>query len=243
MARSELPVFMMHDREPSPPEEAGVPGGPAEKRLRRLRFLYAPLAQFVATHGGPHPIVVDLGTGSGLVLERVREQVPEARLVGFDIRRAPMRLGSRGLMFVQADAARLPLLPESVDVVVSRSSFGYWHDHETVLSEILRVLKPGGVAYVVDANAGAIGRLLIIALGMLLLGRGYADMREFCDRALSRKRLVELLERVGIARYEYHRLFLGTYSGLVLRKPLGPGTAENARCGSGSIVPDDPFRF
>lgn len=233
---------MAHDREPSPPEEAGVPGGPAARRLRRLRFLYAPIAQFIATHSGPRPIVVDLGTGSGLVLERVREQVPEARLIGFDIRRAPMQLGSRGLTFVQADAAHLPLVEESVDVVVSRSSFGYWREHETALTEILRVLKPGGVAYIVDANAGGIRRLLIIALGMILLGRGYGDMREFCDHALSRKILVALLTRVGIARYEYHRLFLGTYFGLVFRKPLGSNAAESGRCVSGSIVPSKAAR-
>jgi ubiquinone/menaquinone biosynthesis C-methylase UbiE len=221
----------------SPPEEAGVPGGPAEKRLRRLRFLYAPFAHFAATHAGPRPVVVDLGTGSGLVLERMREQVPEARLIGFDIRRAPMQLGSRGLTFVQADAVHLPLVAESVDVVVSRSSFGYWHDHETALTEILRVLKPGGVAYVVDVNAGPIGRLLIIGLGMVLLGRGYADMREFCDRALSRKSLIALLGRVGVARFDCHRLFLGTYMGFVLRKPVRSDAAENGRRVSGSVVP------
>jgi SAM-dependent methyltransferase len=220
---------MTRDREPSPPEEMGVPGGPAEGRLRRLRFLYAPFARFIKTHGGPRSIVVDLGTGSGLVLERMREEVPEARLIGFDIRRAPMQLGSRGLTFVQADAAHLPLVGESVDVVVSRSSFGYWNDHEAALTEILRVLKPGGVAYVVDANAGAIRRPLIIALGMILLGRGYADMRDFCDHALSRKPLVALLTRVGITRYEYHRLFLGTYFGLVLRKPSSSDVAESGR--------------
>ncbi len=230
---------MMRDREPSPPEEAGVPGGPGEKVLRRLGFLYAPLAQFVATHAGPRPIVVDVGTGSGLVLGGVRKQVPEARLIGFDIRRAPMTLGIRGVTFVQADAAHLPLVGESVDVVVSRSSFGYWHDHGTALTEILRVLKPGGVAYVVDVNAGAIQRLLIIAVGMILLGRGYADMREFCDRAVSRKLLIGLLTRVGIARYESHRLLLGTYFGLVLRKPLRADAAENGHGIPDSIVPSD----
>ena len=220
---------MTPDREPSPPDEMGVPGGPAEGRLRRLRFLYAPFAQFIKTHGGPRPIVVDLGTGSGLVLERMREEVPDARLIGFDIRRAPMQLGSRGLTFVQADAARLPLVGESVDVVTSRSSFGYWSDHEAALTEILRVLKPGGVAYVVDVNAGPIQRLLIIALGMILLGRGYADMRDFCDHSLSRKPLVALLTRVGITRYEFHRLFLGTYFGLVVRKPSRSGAADSGR--------------
>lgn len=209
------------------PDEAGVPGGPGEKQLKRLRFLYAPVARFVAREGGPRPLVVDLGTGSGLVLERIRERVPSATLIGLDIRSEPMHLGARGLAFVRADAAHLPFTPGSVDVVVSRSSFGYCDDHERVLTEILRVLKPGGCAYILDANAGSFGRLLIIALGMLLLRRGYADMSGFSDRALSRKRLVALLSHVGVADYTYGRLFLGTYFRLVIRKPPAWATTRS----------------
>ncbi len=212
-----------HRRRTSPggvsKDEAGVPGGPGEKRLKRLRFLYTPLAQFVAREGGLRPLVVDVGTGSGLVLERIRERAPSATLIGIDLRMEPMQLGASGLAFVRADAGQLPFRRESVDVVVSRSSFGYCEDPGRVLTEVLRILKPGGCAYIVDANAGPIRRLLIITLGMLLLRRGYADMSGFSDRALSRKRLVALLSRVGVADYDYGRLFLGTYFRLVIRKP------------------------
>jgi ubiquinone/menaquinone biosynthesis C-methylase UbiE len=200
-------------------EETGVPGGWGEKRLKRLRFLYAPVARFVAREGGLRPLVVDVGTGSGIVLERVRELVPLATLVGLDIRSEPMRLGAAGLTFVRADAAHLPLAEASVDVVVSRSSFGYCSDHERVLIEILRVLKPGGRALIVDASPGPAQRLLMILLGMVLLRRGWADMSGFSDRALSRKRLIALLSRAGVADYDYGTLFFGTYFRLVLRKP------------------------
>ena len=198
--------------------EAGVPGGPGERMLRQLRLLYAPFAEFVAREGGRQPLVVDVGTGSGLVLERIRERVPAATLIGLDIRSEPMRLGAPALTFIRADAAHLPVATDSVDIVVSRSALGYCDDHEHVITEILRILKPGGCAYITDANPGRIRRLLIITFGMLLLRRGYADMSGFADRALSRERLAALLSRVGVTDYEYGRLFLGTYFRLIIRK-------------------------
>jgi ubiquinone/menaquinone biosynthesis C-methylase UbiE len=206
--------------------EAGVPGGPGEKRLQQLRFLYAPIVECVAREGRPRALVVDIGTGSGLVLQRIRERLPLATLIGLDIRSEPMRLGAAGLAFLRADAAHLPFAADSVDVVVSRSSFGYCDDHARVLTEILRVLKPGGCACVMDANAGPLRRLLIIVLGMILLRRGYADMSEFSNRALSRKRLVALLARVGVSEYDYRRVLLGTYFRLVIRKPLPPSPGQ-----------------
>jgi ubiquinone/menaquinone biosynthesis C-methylase UbiE len=207
-------------------DKAGVPGGPGERMLRQLRLLYAPFAEFVAGEGGPQPVVVDIGTGSGIVLERIRERVPAATLIGLDIRTEPMLLGAPALTFIRADAAHLPVATDSVDIVVSRSALGYCDDHGQVIGEILRILKPGGSAYITDANAGPIQRLLIIGFGMLLLRRGYADMSGFSDRALSKKRLIALLSRVGVNDYEYGRLFLGTYFRLVIRKPL-PGAARS----------------
>jgi len=203
---------------------AGVPGGRGEKRLKQLRFLYTPLVEFVASEGRGRPLVVDVGTGSGIALERIRERLPSARLIGLDIRSEPMQLGAAGLAFVRADAANLPFADESVDVVVSRSSFAYCDDHARTLNEMLRVLRPGGCAYITDANAGPFRRLLIIAAGMVLLRRDYADMSGFSDRALSRKRLAALLSQVGVADYDYGRLFFGTYFRLVVRKPPASGT-------------------
>ena len=49
---------------------------------------------------------------------------------------------------LEADAHNLPLDDETADIVVSRGSFHIWKDKPKAFSEIYRVLKPGGVAYI-----------------------------------------------------------------------------------------------
>jgi ubiquinone/menaquinone biosynthesis C-methylase UbiE len=47
-----------------------------------------------------------------------------------------------------ADAQALPFRDNYVDIVVSRGSFHFWADKKKSFSEIYRVLKPGGVAFI-----------------------------------------------------------------------------------------------
>ena len=47
-----------------------------------------------------------------------------------------------------ADAHNLPFRDNYADVIVSRGSFHFWENKEQAFSEIYRVLKPGGVAYI-----------------------------------------------------------------------------------------------
>jgi ubiquinone/menaquinone biosynthesis C-methylase UbiE len=200
--------------------KSGVPGGAGDRRLRRMRFMFAPCVEFVVEHGGPHPVVLDVGTGSGIILEHVRERLPEARLIGVDLRREPMELGDQiGIALIQGDAQYLPLKNDSVDVVVCRSSFLYYDDHAQVLKEMQRVLKPGGSAYITDPVPGPLRRLVVIALGLVILHRGYSEMATFADRSLSRDQLVALLAGVGITDYGYRHLLWGTYYALTIRKP------------------------
>ncbi len=50
--------------------------------------------------------------------------------------------------FLQGDIHAIPLPEGDVDLVVSRGSSPFWDDWHQAYSEILRILKPGGMAYV-----------------------------------------------------------------------------------------------
>jgi ubiquinone/menaquinone biosynthesis C-methylase UbiE len=56
--------------------------------------------------------------------------------------------------FVVADVAALPFPDESFDVVVSTMSMHHWDDAQAGLSEIARVLRPGGRALIWDLRRG-----------------------------------------------------------------------------------------
>lgn len=43
---------------------------------------------------------------------------------------------------------RSPVGDEAFDLVVSRESYHFWQNLPTAFTEILRVMKPGGTAYI-----------------------------------------------------------------------------------------------
>lgn len=98
-------------------------------------------------------VIVDLGCGPGavtkLILERVRTQQPPPRVIGVDpspsaIAKARTTISSRLAEFVQGSAEWLSKLVSSADAVVFLNAIHLVPNKPHVLSEIRRVLKPGG---------------------------------------------------------------------------------------------------
>ena len=101
-------------------------------------------------------ILLDIGTGTGRLLEVLAPRVERA--IGIDQSRemlavARNNLARAGLANVdirQADMYALPLPSMSVDVVTVHQVLHYAEDPSAVLREAARVMKPGGLAMVVD---------------------------------------------------------------------------------------------
>ncbi len=97
-------------------------------------------------------VVVDLGTGSGYALRALRDTEEIGLGVGVD-RSPEMLSNARGytdapnVEFVRADFTGLPFPDRSVDHVWSMEAFFYSTDPDATLSEVHRVLKPGGTFY------------------------------------------------------------------------------------------------
>ena len=107
---------------------------------------------------GPEDVVVDLGSGTGLLALAAAPQV--GRVIAVDvsaemlqrIARHAQEQGVTGIELVHGDMRRLPLPDASVDVVVSCYAFHHLVDDGKELSaaEAYRVLRPGGRLVVVD---------------------------------------------------------------------------------------------
>lgn len=89
--------------------------------------------------------VLDLACGTGDLCEQVRAR--GARVVGVDFAREMLRGAvDRGIEadFAKADAAGLPFLSESIDVVTCGFALRNFVSLPEVFDEMARVLKPGG---------------------------------------------------------------------------------------------------
>ena len=124
---------------------------------------YPPIARLVADHlpeGREAPVVLDLGSGPALLLPEVARLMPHARLIAMDPSRPMLQLARRVLSeagpgtyeIMEGSAEAIPLPDGSVDVVVAIKNLHEWEDAPKGMSEVDRVLCPGGVFIVKDSN-------------------------------------------------------------------------------------------
>ena len=106
--------------------------------------------------------LLEVGTGPGVLLARVADALPSARLVGLDrsaamLRRARLRLGTGRAALLRADAAALPVSPATFDVVVCCYVLDLLPTPtlQPVLTELRRVLRSDGRALVAVMRPGS----------------------------------------------------------------------------------------
>jgi ubiquinone/menaquinone biosynthesis C-methylase UbiE len=94
--------------------------------------------------------LLDVGCGDGGVARLLRERVGE--VVAVDIAESPEWRDGPGLVYRVADGEKLPFEDASFDLVHSKDSLHHMSRPSGALAEYRRVLRPGGVALIVEAN-------------------------------------------------------------------------------------------
>ncbi len=135
-----------------------------DETARRLETLYMTPAvvarrreflEFLALRPGER--VLHVGCGPGFLAAEMADAVGATRRVcGVDLSDSMLaiaraRCGDR-VEFVSGDATRLPLGDSEFDVAVATQVYEYVSDLEAALTELHRVLRPGGRALIVDTD-------------------------------------------------------------------------------------------
>lgn len=136
------------------------------KRSSSVRYHEDTMEQLVEL-AAPRGVILDDGCGTGAFLEFARRRGTHVdRYVGIDVSRAMLGHAQRRLqmdgtdhILIQADACRLPFAEGTFDVVYARALLHHLPDPSVGVREIRRVLKPGGVAVVLDPNKTVVSSL------------------------------------------------------------------------------------
>jgi ubiquinone/menaquinone biosynthesis C-methylase UbiE len=118
-----------------------------EEALARLRNILEP---------APAIHVLELACGPGIVAAYLGPHV--GSIVGLDLTpvmleravRTVASAGQNNAVFVLGDCESLPFAAGSFEAVTTRSAVHHFHHPEAVLSEVKRVLKPGGKLVISD---------------------------------------------------------------------------------------------
>jgi SAM-dependent methyltransferase len=118
--------------------------------------------------------ILDLACGDGHLLEVLRRRgVPAARLVGLDMSADELELARarpalEGALLVRERAQALPFADASFDCVVSHMALMLMSDVDAVVSELARVLAPGGLLAAVLGGGPRAGSTFELFLDLFL---------------------------------------------------------------------------
>ena len=117
--------------------------------------VHGEMLELVANEIATPSTVLDIGCGTGRLLNKARTLYPSAQLFGLDPAKGMVEI-ARGQVpsatIYLGAAESLPLADSSVDVVLSSISFHHWSDQSAALREINRVLRSGGCFCLADVS-------------------------------------------------------------------------------------------
>jgi len=186
-----------------------------------LAPVYAPLAEQIASEhqlADKEGIGIDLGSGPGNLIIELCKRTQKMHWVNADINpfffpiffkaAEKAEVGHR-VSAIFADAQAMPFRDNYADIVVSRGSFHFWEDKRKAFSEIYRVLKPGGVAFI---GRGFSENLPVEVARKVREGQGKGGGKPKYDVQKTADELREIMKALKIKEFSIR-----------IPKPLGTG--------------------
>ncbi len=108
--------------------------------------------QNLELHAGEY--LLDIGCGTGRLLEAIGKKYPDVILAGIDISQEMLDIAgkrlSKKIHIERSEAEKLPFAAEKFEVIVLGNMFHYIREPMLALKEMMRVLKPGGRIVITD---------------------------------------------------------------------------------------------
>jgi ubiquinone/menaquinone biosynthesis C-methylase UbiE len=136
--------------------------------------------------------ILDIATGTSIIPRKIiKQKIPGIQIAGVDITESMLRQGQKKLSgmgintsigLICADAMKLPIADDSYDLVVSGLA-SHHMDIPLMLSEMKRVLKPGGLLSIIDAGTSPFWELSIMRGLIRVMAFVYFILKENPTRA------------------------------------------------------------
>ena len=178
-----------------------------------LNPAYDPLAEGIVSRfdlAEKEGIGIDLGGGPGTLIIGLCKRTQGIHWINADINphyfplfcEGAKKAGIEGrISAVFADAQAMPFRDNYADTFVSRGSFQFWKNKQLAFSEVYRVLKPGGIAFV---GRGFSENLQVEIAREIREKHRKRGKSPKCDVPETEQELREVMMALNIEEYEIH---------------------------------------
>lgn len=146
--------------------------------------------------------VLDMGCGTGAMLEKISKENPEASLYGLDLSENMITEARKknipNAKYIVGDAEDLPYKSEMFDVVICNQSFHHYPNPEKAFKGVHRVLKKSGIFILCDMYCNKIFRAISNNVFLKLSKTG--DVKTY-----SSKEVVLLLTNAGFKEVDWRK--------------------------------------
>lgn len=186
---------------------------------------------------------LDVACGTGDLSLAIAQAASQARIIGIDFCRPMLEIAARKVLtaprvipFVEGDALRLPFGSESFDAVSIAFGLRNLSSVEGGLRELLRVLKPGGRAAILEFSKPEVPGFralfqfyftrVLPRIGGIISGsrNAYEYLPDSVSRFPDQNQLAALMREVGFAEVEYQNLTGGIAALHLGMRPLRPSS-------------------
>ncbi len=153
--------------------------------------------------------ILDFGCGNGRLIAEMKKINPNANYIGLDVAQNALEEARRHLsnvvFYKVEDGESFPIKNNSIDFIFSSEVIEHVYNTESTFSEMARVLKPGGTAFITTPYHGLIKNLLIVLFNF---NKHFSPTGSHV-RFFTKKTLSNLLEKHGfrIKKYGYFGRF------------------------------------
>lgn len=112
--------------------------------------------QVLSKTSPPRPTILEIGCGHGLFLKSLKQDMPEAIIMGADYSPELLETAAKtalGVPLFQMDITDCKLPTACMDGVVALNVLEHVENHFAAVEQVFRILKPGGI-FVIEVPAG-----------------------------------------------------------------------------------------
>lgn len=174
--------------------------------------------------------ILDIATGTGDVAFRLSQMIQQSKIIGIDLSEGMLKIARKkktekypqsNIQFIKGDSLNLPFPNNTFDAITVAYGVRNFSNLPKGLSEMKRVLKPGGTLCIIELSEPAAppfklayrlySHHIIPFIGKLISGdsRAYKYLPESIAACPQRKEMTTLMSQAGFINATFKSLTLG----------------------------------